>query len=361
LRVGYVSADLRDHSVAFFIEPVLAARDRDEFHVTCYYNFPRADAVTARLRAQSDGWRDVAPLSDEALARLIREDGIDVLVDLSGHTAHNRLLTFARKPAPVQMTWLGYLNTTGLGAMDYRITDARACPPGPLDTLHSEALVRLPDSQWCYRAPAKSPEIAALPASAGKRITFGALTNLAKISAATIEVWSRLLRDDTKSQLRIAGRGMSAVEGAMRAAFERRGVAADRLELLEHGPFQDYLASHGSIDIMLDTFPYTGGTTTCHALWMGVPVVTLAGDTATSRGGASLLYAVGLPELVADTPNRYVETASALAADLGRLRALRATMRERMRSSPLMDEARFARNLEAAYRAAWRKWCESPR
>lgn len=361
LRVGYVSGDFRDHSVAFFIEPVLASHDRDLFDVVCYYNFARTDPVTERLKSLVSAWRNIAMLSDDVLAQVVRDDSIDILVDLSGHTAYNRLLAFARKPAPVQATWLGYLNTTGLDSMDYRITDARACPPGPLDELHSEELLRLPDSQWCYRPAGGAPRIAAMPAGRGGGVTFGALTNLAKISAATIDLWSRLLLKAPQSRLRLGGKGMSAVESTIRSRFARNGIAADRVELAGHGPFQEYLASHSAIDIILDTFPYTGGTTTCHALWMGVPVVTLVGDTATSRGGASILSAVGLQDLIAESPESYVEIAAELAADLGRLEKLRSGMRKRIKSSALMDEPRFTRNLEIAYRSMWRQWCRTAR
>jgi len=361
LRVGYVSGDLRDHSVAFFISPVIESHDRDAWEVFCYYNFPRVDPVSAQLKAHSEHWRDVVGLSDDALAQLIREDAIDVLVDLSGHTAFNRLLAFSRKPAPVQATWLGYLNTTGFESMDYRITDPRACPPGTLDACHSELVVRLPNSQWCYRPPAGCPDVAPAPSITAGHTTFAVLSNLAKINPPMINLWSQVLLQDHRSRMILAGRGMSVVGEELLARFRSNGIDAHRLTLLEHGPFQEYLALHGTVDIVLDTSPYSGGTTTCHALWLGVPVVTLAGMTATSSGGASLLHAVGLPELVARSPDRYVDIAGGLAGDTTRLAVMRAGMRERMRTSPLMDERGFTRNLEVELRLMWRNWCNSAR
>jgi predicted O-linked N-acetylglucosamine transferase (SPINDLY family) len=299
----------------------------------------------------------VCELDDGALENLVREDAIDVLVDLSGHTTNNRLRVFARKPAPVQATWLGYLNTTALDAMDYRITDAQASPEGLMEAHHSEKLVRLPDSQWCYQAPAACPDVEPPPSVKSGRITFAAFANPAKIGAPVIDLWSRLLERVPGSRLMIVTNGMAVVPPDYAARYVSHGIARDRLQVLGTRPFQEYLALHRSADVVLDTFPYAGGTTACHALWMGVPVVSLVGDSAPSRGGASLLHAIGLDELVAQTPDEYVNIAAALAGDAARLAALRAGMRERMRQSPLMDAERFTRNLEAAYRGMWRSWC----
>jgi predicted O-linked N-acetylglucosamine transferase (SPINDLY family) len=358
LRIGYVSGDLRQHPVSEFIEPVLARHDARQFEIFCYYNAPRPDAVTERLKAMPVQWREVFELDDGTLENLVREDAIDILVDLNGHTTNNRLGVFARKPAPVQATWLGYLNTTALDAMDFRITDACASPEGLLDAYHSEKLIRLPDSQWCYQPPLVCPEVAEPPPSVkAGRITFAALANPAKIGAPVIELWSRLLERVPGSRLLIVTNGMTIVPADYAARFISRGIAKDRLQLLGTKPFREYLALHHSVDVVLDTFPYAGGTTTCHALWMGVPVVSLVGNTAPSRGGASLLHAIGLDELVAQTSEQYVDIAATLAGDAARLTALRAGMRERMRRSPLMDADRFTRNLEAAYRDMWRGWC----
>lgn len=291
------------------------------------------------------------------MAQLVRDDGIDVLVDLSGHTAHNRLLAFARKAAPVQVTWLGYLNTTGLEAMDYRITDAHASPPGLLDNCHTEALARLPDSQWCYRPPEDCPDVTPAPTVSTGTFTFAVFTTPPKITDAMIELWSRLLARVPGSRLVVLCAILGSIPAQFRARFVNGGIPNERLQLLGSKSFKDYLAMHGIVDLMLDTFPYSGGTTTCHALWMGVPVVTLAGGTATSRGGASLLHAVGLSDLVAHGPEQYVNTAAGLAHDRDRLTELRRALRARMARSPLTDSVRFTANLEAAYRAMWDTWC----
>jgi len=358
LRIGYVSGDFRHHSVAQFLEPVLARHDRSAFDIFCYNNLSHADEATERLRRNSACWREVAPLDDESVAELVRSDRIDILVDLSGHTRFNRLLVFARKPAPVQATWLGYMNTTGLDAIDYRITDARASPEGPLDRLHSERLMRLPDSQWCYQPPPDCPEVAIPPAvRGGKPVTFGAFSSLAKIGPRVIALWCELLRRLPDARLLIVGLGLESMRDEYRSRFAARGIAPGRIELRAFQSFSDYLAMHADTDVILDTFPYTGGTTTCHALWMGVPIVSLAGDSAPSRGGASLLGTIGLEELVADAPEEYLDKACSLAGDLGRLSTLRQGMRARMSASPLMDPARFTRHLEQAYRSMWRRWC----
>lgn len=358
LRIGYVSSDLRDHPVGQFIAPVLAHHDQSGFQIFCYDNFPKPDAVKARLQRHAHRWREVLFLTDEALTELIRRDAIDILVDLSGHTGHSRLHAFAHKPAPVQVTWLGYLNTTGMPEMDYRITDAHASPEGMLDDYHTEQLVRLPDSQWCFEAPADCPPVAGLPSIGAGHITFASFSGLARIGPAVIALWSRLLARVPDARLLVVRRGLVSIRDEFRARFARHGVAPERIELRDALPFREYLALQGSADIVLDTFPYTGGTTTCHSLWMGVPLVTLTGNTATSRGGASLLNAIGLDELVAHTPEEYLDIATALAQDGPRLAALRAGLRDRMAASPLMDAGRFTRNLEKAYRAMWVTWCK---
>jgi predicted O-linked N-acetylglucosamine transferase (SPINDLY family) len=243
--------------------------------------------------------------------------------------------------------------------MDWRITDARACPEGLLDNFHTEKLWRLPDSQWCYQPPERCPELAPLPSATCGGFTFAVLSTPAKTNAQMLEVWRRLLDRTPGSRLLIVTSTVNSIPAVYREQFAAHGISPERLELMPSRSFEDYLALHGTVDVMLDTFPYTGGTTTCHALWMGVPVVSLVGDTATSRGGASILHAVGLPELVAQTPDQYIGIAADLAADRERLASLRAGMRERMRASPLMDAERFTRNLENAYRTMWRTWCQT--
>jgi len=358
LRIGYVSGDFRHHSVAQFFEPVLARHDRSGFEILCYYNLSGADETTERLRRGADRWCEIASLGDDAVAARVRADRIDILVDLSGHTKFNRLLVFARKPAPVQATWLGYLNTTGLDAIDYRITDGHASPEGLLDELHSERLVRLPHSQWCYQAPPDCPDVAIPPAiREGKPVTFGAFSSLAKIGPRVIALWCTLLDRLPGARLLVMGVGLESMRDEYLSRFASAGVAPQRVELHGFLSFRDYLAAHAAVDMILDTFPYTGGTTTCHALWMGVPVLSLVGDSAPSRGGASVLETIGLNELLADTPEGYLDKARSLASDRERLADLRAGMRARMSASPLMDAGRFTRHLENAYRFMWRRWC----
>ena len=357
LRVGYVSADFRDHPVAFFIEPVLERHDRRGFEAYCYYTQAREDGFTGRLRSFADAWRPSSELDAAALADLVRRDEIDVLVDLGGHTGHNRLLTFARRPAPVQVTWLGYLNTTGLASMDARITDAQASPPGLFDPLHTERLVRLSGCQWCYRPLAESPEVAPAPLLRRGHPTFGVFSNPAKFSAPILRLWAALLARLPSARLIVVGAMMAAVPDEFRRRFAACGLPPDRVSLLPARRFADYLAMHAEVDAMLDTYPYSGGTTTCHSLWMGVPIVTLAGDTATSRGGATLLHAVGLDALVAHSEEDYLRIAAALVADGAALQRMRETMRARLRGSTLLDEAGFTRNLEDAYRGLWRERC----
>ena len=359
LRIGYVSGDFRHHSVSQFLEPVLARHDRSGFEIFCYHNLAHRDETTERLHRSAAHWRDIATLEDGTVADVVRADRIDVLVDLSGHTRFNRLPVFARKPAPVQATWLGCPGTTGLDSIDYRITDARASPVGTFDALHTERLVRLPHSQWCYQPPAECPAVAPPPSGAGGASTLGAFSSLAKIGPRVIALWCRLLERLVDARLLIVGLGLEAMQEQYRARFAAAGVAPERIELRGFQSFGDYLAMHGAVDLMLDTFPYTGGTTTCHALWMGVPVVSLTGNSTSSRGGASLLAAVGLEALVADTHDEYLDKACALARDQGRLSALRAGMRDRMSGSPLMDIERFTRDLEGAYRGMWLKWCSA--
>jgi predicted O-linked N-acetylglucosamine transferase (SPINDLY family)/ADP-heptose:LPS heptosyltransferase len=360
LRIGYVSGDFRHHSVAFFFAPLLDAHDRAGVEVFLYSNDARVDAVTARLKARADHWVPIHPLSDEQAAARIREDGIDILVDLSGHTSHNRMNLFARKPAPIAVTWLGYPNTTGLPAIDYRFTDAVADPPGAADRLHTERLVRLAPAFLCYRAPADAGPVAPLPALAASHVTFGSFNNVAKLSPATIALWARLLREipDARLLLKASQFKDGGTRERIAAAFAAAGIAGERVSVLP--PQQataDHLAAYGRVDVALDPLPYNGTATTCEALWMGVPVVTMRGERHAARVGASILTAVGLDDLIAQTPDEYVALAAGLARDSGRLSKLRASLRERMRSSPLCDGAGFARAVEGAYRTMWRDWC----
>jgi predicted O-linked N-acetylglucosamine transferase (SPINDLY family) len=360
LKVGYVSPDLRRHSVAYFVQPLLREHDPQAVEVFCYAEVAQPDAVTSTLQGFTNHWLSTVGLSDAALAERIVADKIDILVDLAGHTARNRLQVFARKPAPVQITWLGYPNTTGLSAMDYRLVDAVTDPPGETDHGASETLIRLDNGFLCYEPPPDAPLPAAPPGLASGSITFGSFNNPAKLSSATFDAWAILLDRVPGSRLLLKGRCFS--EDASRTAFltrlVQRGVDPKRVTLLG---FVQGLAHHLSVyeqvDIALDPFPYNGTTTTCEALWMGVPVVTLTGDRHAGRVGASLLTQVGLTELIAPSVEAYIDIASTLAADPPRLGALRQNMRERLRTSPLCAPQAFARKIEATYRDLWRRHC----
>ncbi len=353
LRVGYVSADFRGHSLAYFIEPLLAKHDRDRFEVFCYSNTRHADKVTERLRGYVSQWCDITALSDETAAALIARDGIDILVDLSGHTADSRLLIFARKPAPVQLAYVGYLNTTGLTTMDYRISDGYADPPGVADALHTETLLRMPHSQWCYRPPAFAPDVGPLPALQRGVTTFGSLHSFTKLSRKVIEVWANVLARQPGSELLIAGVPPGKTGARLREQVAAHGIGADRLHLIGKLDFDAYWRLYHRIDVGLDAFPYNGATTTCESLWMGVPVVTLAGTYAAARSGVSLMTSVGLAELIADSPGRFIDIATNLARDPQHLAGLRGSLRARMKQSSLMDEAGFARAFEAVLQGAF--------
>ena len=357
LRIGYVSPDFCGHSVAYFLEPVLASHDLDQFEIYCYYNNFVEDDVTRRLQGYASHWRVIAGVSDEQVARLIRNDKIDILVDLAGHTAMNRLLVFARKPAPVQATWVGYLNTTGLTAMDYRITDRYACPPGKYEQWHTEELLRLPVVQGCYRPPPESPAVGPTPCIDAGYVKFGSFNNLAKVTSAVTRCWSEILKNVPDSRLLMVARGLEQGKDRILSEFHSHGIDSGRLELRGAQPFGSYLALHNQLDIHLDTFPYTGGTVTCHSLWMGVPVVTMAGNAVTSRNGASILGALGLDNLVAHSTNTYVKIAKELARDPEKLQVLRSGMRERMRASSVMNPGQVTDSLEKAYKRIWEKWC----
>jgi predicted O-linked N-acetylglucosamine transferase (SPINDLY family) len=363
LKLGYVSADLHKHSVVHFIEPVLARHDRTHFEVICFPTRVWADAVTERLRGYADQWIGLAGRSDDEAATLIRTLGIDILVDLTGHCADNRLLVFARKPAPVQASWLGYLTTTGLTAMDYRITDAHADPPGPSEAVHSETLYRLPDGFLVFQPPAASPEVEPPPVLANGFVTFGSFNNFAKVTPAVIALWARVLHAVPGSRLllKTAALGDPAQQERVRAWFAAHAIAPERLILLgAEADYRQHQARYHEVDIGLDPFPCNGGTTTCDALWMGVPVVTLAGDRFISRMGVSMAQNAGLAELIAATPDDYVALAARLAGEPGHLADWRQRLRPQLAASPLLDADRFTRNLEAAYRRMWQAWCARP-
>jgi len=361
LRIGYVSPDFCNHPVGRFMLPLLACHDRGVVHVTCYAQVSAPDETTAKLLPHADAWRNIVGLSDQQAAQLIGQDNIDILVDLAGHTADNRLLVFAHKPAPVLVTYLGYPATTGLSAIDYRLTDALADPPGMTESHGCERLMRLPQTAWCFQPPDDAPPVGELPAKSNRYITFGSFNNMAKINEPLLKLWAEILRAVPGSRLRLKSRGLASASAQkmVRGVMSQCGIEPVRLDCSGWVGDGEHLRHYGQIDIALDTYPYHGTTTTCESLWMGVPVITRAGQTHVSRVGVSLLTNAGLPELIAQTPEHYVQSAADLAADRPRLMALRATLRDRLQDSVLMDARRFARGVEAAYRAMWQTWCST--
>jgi predicted O-linked N-acetylglucosamine transferase (SPINDLY family) len=357
LRIGYVSPDFNAHPVGRFILPVLASHDHRQFEIYCYASVQKPDVFTPRIQRHADVWRDIRILSDEEAAKLIRDDHIDVLIDLTMHMARNRMLLFARKPAPVQATYLAYAGTTGLDTIDYRITDPHLDPPGSSDEYYTERSIRLPQSYWCYEPPIRSLEMTPLPFVTKGFITFGCLNNFCKISAGVLQTWCGILTAVPNSRLLLhaaAGNHRDTV----RQKLSDSGIDPNRLSFMDKLPLPQYMRQYHNVDVGLDPYPYVGGTTTCDALWMGVPVVTLRGQTAVGRGGASILSNVGLTEFIAENPEQYLSIAVGLAGDLPKLGELRSSLRTRIERSPLMNARQFAADIEAAYRQMWRNWCE---
>lgn len=357
LKIGYVSADFRRHSVAFFIELILSLHDRSKFEIFCYYNLSKRDDVTSRFMAIADHWLDCEAMSDDELAERIRSDGIDVLVDLSGHTAHNRLLTFARKPAPVQATWIGLPATTGLTAMDYRMTDEFLDPTGVADKYSTEKLVRLP---FCapYQPPENCPAVNDLPALRTGKFTFACLNNPAKLSDDTINLWAKILLELPEARLVLGNMDSNETRLRLLDMFAQHGITADRFIMQQKMGLLTYMRLHHEIDAALDPFPFNGGTTTTHALWMGVPVVALEGSSGVSRVGSSIMKRIGLPQLVAGDTEEYLRIAVGMARDLPALNSLRQSLRERFRLHMQPDPAVVTRHVEDAFRQMWRTWCK---
>ncbi len=360
LRVGYVSPDFWCHSVSYFVEPLLANHDRNAVEVFCYAEVARPDEVTARLQTLADGWRSTVGLSDAEVADRIREDRIDILVDLAGHTPNNRLLAFAGRPAPVQVSWLGYGATTGMTAMDYRLSDAVVDPVDEGGVSYSETLIRLPHAFFCYSPPTAAPDVAPPPAHSNGYVTFGTFNNSTKVGPGAVEVWAQVLRETPGSRLLMKSDQFrdEALRRKFLDAFLSHGIDGERIEFMPKIPaMSGHLRAHGRLDIALDPFPYNGGTTSLEAAWMGVPMIALRGDRFFSRMGASILAQLGLTDLVAETAEDYVERAVALARNTEHLAGLRWQLRPRMLASPLCDAQTFARDIEAAYRDMWRRWC----
>ena len=358
LRVGYVSPDLSTHPVGRLLLPVLLAHDRAAVEPICYAASRRDDHVTAALRATAAGWRDVVGLDDAALAQLVRDDRIDILVDLAGHTAGNRLLAFARRPAPVQATWLGYVSTTGMAAIDWLIADPVHAPPGTEDEV-VERLIRLPHDLLCFIPPDEAPPVGPLPCLATGHVTFGSFNNPAKLSASVLALWAQVMAavPDSRLLLRYHVLEDATAREHLRSRLAAAGVDPARVTFGGNASYREVLGTYGRVDIGLDTLPYSGTMTTLEALWMGVPVVALSGDRMAARQSAAHLTAAGLAELVARDRDGYVAIAAALAADRDRLAGLREGMRARLQASPLCDTAAFTRALEGAFRTMWRDWC----
>ncbi len=362
LRIGYVSADFRDHSVAWFLEPILAHHEKKMFHITCYSAVAIPDDTTARLHGQVDEWRNIFKQPDEQVVGQIRNDGIDILVDLSGHTVGNRLKMFTHKPAPVQITYLGYPNTTGIHAIDYRLTDSWADPPGMTDQYYCEKLERLPQGFLCYQPPADAPEVGLSPFTNNGYITFGSFNNLAKITPAVVSAWAAILKKLPNARLLIKTHSFAdpGTREIYQTLFNDAGVDAGRVEL--RGPANTtpyHLSMYGEIDIALDPFPYNGTTTTCEALWMGVPVMVVAGETHAGRVGVSLLSQVGLDEYIAGNVDEYISKAVQLAEHVVTVQHSRKALRDRVANSALCDAESFTHALEKIYRKMWYEWCKN--
>ena len=358
IRIGYVSGDLKMHPVTFHFKPVLTSHNKRHVEIFLYNSFPHADELTEELAECADVYRDISALSDEKSETLIRQDGIDILVDLAGHTGFHRLGLFSRKAAPIQVTWLGYFNTTGLASIDYIISDPITIPPDH-DRYFTEQVFRLPDCRFCYQPIANAPPISATPALRNGHLTFGSFNNIHKITPQVIAVWSRLLLSIPDSRLILKSKSFKneTVTEDFIAKFVRHGVKTDSIELRLNSPYTDMLSEYCDIDIALDTFPYNGGATTCEALWMGVPVVSLAGGTPISRQSKAFLFTIGYPEWVATTADEYVEIISRLTSDINLLQSIRTGLRQKMADSPLCDGNKFTVHLETAYRQMWQRWC----
>jgi predicted O-linked N-acetylglucosamine transferase (SPINDLY family) len=358
LRIGYVSPNFSQHSVAYFFEPVLAAHDRAAVQIFCYSNVRLDDAVTKRIRAAvGEGWREITGKTDAQVVQMIERDRIDVLVDLAGHTADNRLTVLARKPAPVQMTWLGYPASTGMSAIDYRLNDAIADPPGESESMHTEKLLRIPGGCWAFHTT-EAPSIAPFPAVGNGFVTFGSFNNLPKVTPRVLQTWASILLQVPGSRLLLKATGLGSAMGReyVMHHMQQFGIDSHRIELLAWTPTTAaHLQMYDRVDIALDTFPYNGTTTTCEAMWMGVPVVTFAGHSHVSRVGAAILTHAGCDEWIANDAEGYVALAVRLAGQLGGMESVRLGLRDRLKKSALCDADRLARELERIYREAMRR------
>ena len=361
LRIGFLSGDFHEHPVGWTFAPLIDRLDRSRFEAYCYSLFDAADDLTRYIAVRARLWHEVSTLTPRQLADAIHGDRIDILVDLTGYGGIAPMEVLAQRPAPIQASWFGYLSTSGTTRVDYRITDAHADPSGLAERTHTEKLLRLPHSQWCYRPPAASEQAgeppAAPPCERNSFVTFGSFNQAAKLSPTARRLWAEILKRTPGSRLLVVGMPPGPATQALLDEFERNGVARGAVSVEPRLLLPDYFRKLREVDIALDTTPYSGGTTTCDTLWMGTPVVTLTGPRSLSRSAASILEVLGLRDWVATSPEDYVARAVALA---GKPALARQGLRERMRASPLMDEARFARDMEALYRQMWRTWCAAP-
>ena len=359
LRIGYISPDFCGHSVSYFFEPILEAHDAEAVEVYGYGDVSCPDQVTEELKVKFGHYRNICGLRDQEVAKMIEQDKIDILVDLAGHTSGNRLGVMARKPAPVQVTYLGFPDTTGMGQIDYRLTDETADPPDA-QRFHTEKLVFLPGGFLCYKPPGFAPPVNSLPAIEKGCFTFGSFNNNCKIQPDMMRLWAEILkrRESSRLLLKFGGGDDPAVRDHYLREFESFGISRERVDICGRKPTIEHFRMYGRVDMALDTYPYNGTTTTCEAMWMGVPTLSLAGKAHASRVGLSILSRVGLSDFAASTPAEYVEKAVAFSGELDNLAKIRASLRSMMFNSPLCDKKRFTKNLEAAYRAMWRQWCD---
>ncbi len=361
LKIGYVSPNFHQHSVSYFFLPLLIAHNRNKFEIFCYSDSHKSDEVAGRIRDMSDHWISSSSLSDDALTDHIYKNSIDILVDLAGHTGENRMPVFARKPAPIQVNWLGYPNTTGLPVMDYRFTDEIADPEGKSDSDYTETLIRLPNGFLCYSPLLDVPEITNRDDSDASSIKFGSFNNLAKINREVISLWSAILQKIPGSSLVLKTKELmvESTKNRYLDMFLQNKIESNRITMISHVPsHHDHLSLYNDVDICLDPFPYNGTTTTCEALWMGTPVITLCGDRHASRVGADILSRINMHELIAEDEKKYALKAIELANNPSRLAMLRNSLRQRMEESPLCDSKRFAHDIETAFKQIWVKWCE---
>ncbi len=358
LRIGFISPNFCQHPVGHFVIHAVENLDRERFQAVCYSDRPVYDELTQRFAAASSLWRETRTLTDAGLAEQVRADRIDILFDLAGHTAKNRLLVCARRAAPVQITWADYVGTTGLAAMDYLLAD-RYEVPSEAEAFYTERILRMPNGYVCYDSPAYAPAVSPLPAMTQGLVTFGSFNYRPKISLEIVAAWAKILQQVPMSRLVLKNRGMNdvTVSGPLMAEFAKRGIDPQRIELQGWSPHAALLAEYQRVDVALDTFPYNGGLTTCEALWMGVPVITCSGETFASRHGLSHLSNAGLTETITSNLDQYVQVAMSLASDLPRLKELRSGLRSRMAASTLCDGRRFAQDLMKILREAWRRRC----